>query len=1386
MTLQTVISRRDCANFQGSSFHSEPFAFWFCSVTPRVLPNDGLTNCVVGIPPVLNQASELLFPLVRRGSYGAGQQVQRLTRDARAPESYAAVFDLGEKTNVECSGRHRGEDCVRSGHDPSWYRDIFQRFWTGIFLLIISCIWVGCFSGVLGEVASLSANLRSSMLQKKQVYFWPGVNGYFAYIILQFIVISCNGIMLELAEEDAEGYARFGGVQILQRAFYLNLGILGLGILGVLGRRREETMLPSMSLGKARVIGCCRCRPPKKKSRKTCYDAMVLILLIGGAECVHVTTQMGWWVDSNRLPMDAQVDRSGSLWPYGDQSNEMAIQDLPQGLRSEAGRSQFCVVEITRFSADDNPCQSRSHPLLCAQVGNHTDPDAVHATCPRFVRNCDHSLVFLDSGDTTKFRIYEEEYALSLMQKSAQMGLFALQANQSRHVESDGAKCRIAQTWFAGEEVCGSMPRMIYLQKDGMQELQRPLNMLWQEYCSDGACEFTIVRPDETLADFALSIPHFIVFRSSLIGARPFFVVKRLLVDQRLVVHEEVYSYHACMLSTRNLLLAIRKKGIIHAQESVGTLDRPIRARSWLNGEILILRVQRTKAQDPSATTEGLFVHEDESILMQRPSTPSVEIALQYVHDMMGQTMQSVGVWLHTWDRRDSWAFVFRYCQVSLNRPVRQQILAQWRDHQVRAQAELVPVRTREYGPTFLVLTVCPEEWIGVLARVDLLHQQWVGTIMLRAIRFPFVHELFQSKLPTVPCIWYTECHVVSEGRRYGWEQQIPVSSGMTLTFVERDFPQGIYQPQQQLDVNGTSVGTNEDLYTTSSNTTTNLSEAAGPAASLSASQPRGNGENTATPDQDDGDDSCFLTTHEVQDTASYTSPGRGGYTATSEALMTKGIDTEGGSTCFAEQTKSIVPELIGESEVTMLMQRTAPTPFVPFAVAAERGLPYLRTFRLTRRELTRTWYQDAVDTAFEFFRSPERGIWEKRIIGWCFSRIDQFQGESFTIQLRQRGLWATQLIDPFEDAGMTEVNFITVLPQPTMLHGDGLSRNHHDVVVMAFSDETFASDSLPLVVEHELSGILVTLAIQCPPGCTPNVICELLGYMTQCEPPNIGTVYFRYGDIERIFQGLERIGLPAGAHVRLSSRKDESSCGTSLPWQRPLREHETLITPDDASVSRIQESEHFLNHGDDDLQALMQLPWEREFEAEDNLISEMVARQRPFASFFPSGRIIELLPISQEIANRQDVVHDYLEQLTDLPQEGVFTIHVWGVRFAVATFARVSALQRGRSFTESVLREWNDMDEPHLFWLLLIEPTMMPLTFRRYPVDLVLLTDRQKANQERVYLVDVLFTTLPRRVAVIYRAGETLRHLVHKLGLDTFCQKRGRLYIDTRTNGDS
>ncbi|CAK9093052.1 RNase H domain-containing protein [Durusdinium trenchii] len=199
--------------------------------------------------------------------------------------------------------------------------------------------------------------------------------------------------MLELAEEDAEGYARFGGVQILQRAFYLNLGILGLGILGVLGRRREETMLPSMSLGKARVIGCCRCRPPKKKSRKTCYDAMVLILLIGGAECVH--------------------------------------------------------------------------------VGNHTDPDAVHATCPRFVRNCDHSLVFLDSGDTTKFRIYEEEYALSLMQKSAQMGLFALQANQSRHVESDGAKCRIAQTWFAGEEVCGSMPRMIYLQKDGMQELQR-------------------------------------------------------------------------------------------------------------------------------------------------------------------------------------------------------------------------------------------------------------------------------------------------------------------------------------------------------------------------------------------------------------------------------------------------------------------------------------------------------------------------------------------------------------------------------------------------------------------------------------------------------------------------------------------------------------------------------------------------------------------------------------------------------------------------------------------------------------------------------------------------------------------------------------------------
>ena len=60
--------------------------------------------------------------------------------------------------------------------------------------------------------------------------------------------------------------------------------------------------------------------------------------------------------------------------------------------------------------------------------------------------------------------------------------------------------------------------------------------------------------------------------------------------------------------------------------------------------------------------------------------------------------------------------------------------------------------------------------------------------------------------------------------------------------------------------------------------------------------------------------------------------------------------------------------------------QRTvAMSPERYFDDAAERGLPFTKVFRITRRHLTSVWYDQGIGLAFEHFRLSERGVWEKK-----------------------------------------------------------------------------------------------------------------------------------------------------------------------------------------------------------------------------------------------------------------------------------------------------------------------------------------------------------------------------------------------------------------------
>ena len=141
------------------------------------------------------------------------------------------------------------------------------------------------------------------------------------------------------------------------------------------------------------------------------------------------------------------------------------------------------------------------------------------------------------------------------------------------------------------------------------------------------------------------------------------------------------------------------------------------------------------------------------------------------------------------------------------------------------------------------------------------------------------------------------------------------------------------------------------------------------------------------------------------------------------------------------------------------------------------------------------------------------------------------------------------------------------------MVEVAGSSNNQRDTVVLAFNDEALADDRLTLVVRHLLAGTVETTAVRCLPGCTPNVLCALLGFQHVCDGDYQAGVYFRNNEIIREFHGYDRIGLPVAAHVQLQ-RVPNSMCEDDLPVQRPLREHQHLILAHDAfDLARTEES---------------------------------------------------------------------------------------------------------------------------------------------------------------------------------------------------------------------
>ena len=179
---------------------------------------------------------------------------------------------------------------------------------------------------------------------------------------------------------------------------------------------------------------------------------------------------------------------------------------------------------------------------------------------------------------------------------------------------------------------------------------------------------------------------------------------------------------------------------------------------------------------------------------------------------------------------------------------------------------------------------------------------------------------------------------------------------------------------------------------------------------------------------------------------------------------------------------------------------------------------------------------------------------------------------------------------------------------------------------------------------------------------------------------------------------------------------------------------------------------------------------WQEEFDLEEESFRQALAE---LPSTLGGSRDLSacLIPANEGMT---DPFRFFLDSHFALRGVAMHTLYTWVVTGQVAVVARVCVMDVRRSATETVLVEWRDTEQDWPILFAFAEPQPAPLSLRSYPIDVVGLLRPQRARQEKVYLVDILYVGQPRRVAVLCKLGDRLRDLVSRVSLGHYCQLEG------------
>ena len=932
-------------------------------------------------------------------------------------------------------------------------------------------------------------------------------------------------------------------------------------------------------------------------------------------------------------------------------------------------------------------------------------------------------------------------------------------------------------SWFAEPyPAAGTEWRHRIATSEHFGDLGAFLNDVWRDKCRQKECSYVSVRPQPpTMLSSPIDMYVILFVRSSIYSWVN--LVQKVTLGDR----QEKYEYYAIHFRSRR-----EWTSFCRTCRSLGSVSegRPCPC----HGAMLVLRDDSLLQEDPTEMKVGT---DDINVLMQTqmhatlaPGPLRRDALSSYVFAHAGgQAPIEVIAWCHPRAAVGSFS-VFGHVLVWPPATELKPLLQQHWDRNFGVGELIVPVRPIPWYidqaiATLILLPMLDELHLPILVDLTTPGTYMRGTFVVFAPRILTTLQFLQQIVPQRECVWQDDCKVyvgdLRLPRLYTWHMPIQLYEG---AFVR------VYIA----DIDG-PLNDDDSTYFSGSSTLSSSSD-------ISDSQSISSNEvevDEADAYQDD-ENSLLQTVGSLRENSEERLGKRDGIFCCSpdklrSVYSAAWLSEENTATSqpLSHVCRNFFPLAAGTEDeaddyIGLMQRPLRERPSISFGDAATRGRPFLPAYRTTRRQLVDTWMTQGRDLAYEHFREFESGIWQKKLLGWKFRDVDQVRGDPFTVHLLRMGLWSLHIMNYFELEDYHEVVILTVFPQPVMLHLDGNTRTLHDTVVLAMPSEVAASDWLPLVVQFSLREHNEIEAIRCPPGCCPVVICNMLGLDALCQRPWMTQVSFRYLDTVRVFHDMERIVLPPAAVVTLD-RIEAAICEDPLPDQFPLREDEILITPrqadffreengraDDAGntatrphFSTAQSSSVFFEETEEVM--MMMLPWQQDFEEEEEDFRRALGLSRQADLQEETGILIHAEH------DQTDPLRTYMVESAQADPERVFTIYTWLVVEEVATFARICASVPGHSLTRAFRLEWQDLHEAFPVYLVQAMPQPPPLTLRTMPVDLVGLLRMQKQKGERVFLLDILYLSQPRRVAVIYRTGECLKHLVARIGLREVCR---------------